>query len=360
MLSTRPTPPMGWNSWNAFRTKLDERTLVEVADALVDRGLLAAGYEFFVIDDGWQAPGRVSGRLVPDPQRFPSGVEWLGEQIRSRGLRLGLYLTPGRRTCAEIFDDYGDGSGLGSFGHEEQDLDQFVDWGVEFLKYDWCKGNKCGTGLDQQTAFTLMSRLVQEAPIEMIYSISEYGASRPWEWAPGVANMWRTTLDLSPRWWHLLWHARRTQRWATCSGPGAVNDPDMLVAGLGPITGPAAWSHVAIWAILAAPLFAGNDLRTMSEETVRALADPVLITLDQDPLVVSGRIVSRRPGLDIWERHTSSGRARLVVNTLPWARTISLSPWGSSQTALHTHEGSGTFTEKIRLPGRGSVLLLEG
>jgi alpha-galactosidase len=359
MLSTKQTPPMGWNSWNAFRTKLDERTLVEVADALVDRGLLEAGYDYFVIDDGWQAPGRVSGRLVPDPQRFPSGMEWLGDQIRSRGLKLGLYLVPGRRTCAEIFDGYGDGSGLGSFGHEEQDLAQFLDWGVEFLKYDWCKGNKCGTGLDQVSAFTRMSQLVDRAPGELIYSISEYGASKPWEWAPGIAHMWRTTLDLSPRWWQVLWHARRTQQWADHSRPGAVNDPDMLVAGQGPLIGPAAWSHVAMWAMQAAPLFAGNDPRTMSAETARALCDPILITLDQDPLVSAGRIISRRPGVDVWERRTTSGRARLVVNTLPVARTLSLAEWGSSRNSLHTLEGEGAFSTRVRFPGRGSVLLRE-
>lgn len=350
---------MGWNSWNAFRTQIDEGILVDTARAMVDRGLLAAGYDYFVIDDGWQAPARVDGRLVPDPERFPKGLHWLGDQIREQGLHLGLYLTPGRRTCAEIFDNYGDGSGLGSFEREEQDLTQFVDWGVEFLKYDWCQGNTCGTDLDEKTAFTLMSRLVQEAPVEMVYSISEYGTSRPWEWAPGVANMWRTTLDLFPRWWQVLQHARRTQRWAEYSRPGAVNDPDMLVAGQGPLTGAAAWSHVAMWAMQAAPLFAGNDLRTMSEETARALCDPVLIALDQDRLVASGRIISTRLGVDVWERRTSSGRVRLVVNTLPVARTISLSKWGSSRTSLHTLEGEGAFSSRLRLPGRGSVLLRE-
>lgn len=350
---------MGWNSWNAFGTKLDEQTLLEVADVMVDRGLLAAGYDYFVIDDGWQHATRVGGRLVPDPDRFPSGMDWLGDQIRQRGLRLGLYLTPGRRTCAEIYEGYGLGAGLGSYGHEAQDLEQLLGWGVELLKYDWCRGDSCGTGINERAAFTKMAELIDQAPTDMIYSISEYGGSRPWEWAPGVAHMWRTTLDLSPRWWHILWHAHRTQRWSPVSRPGAVNDPDMLVAGLGSITGPAAWSHVAMWAMLAAPLFAGNDLCKSDGATIKALCDPTLISLAQDPLVSAGQIIARRPGLDVWERRTKSGRARLIVNQLPVAQSVSLDRWGRDGWRVRTHEGEGAFTARLRLPGRGSVLLLE-
>ncbi len=358
MLSTRRTPPMGWNSWNAFHTRIDQKCMVENAAAMVDKGLLDAGYEYFVVDDGWQAPARVDGRLQSDPDRFPDGMGWLGEQVRDLGLRFGMYLTPGRRTCAEIFDNYGDGSGLGSFGHEAQDLAQLIDWGVEFLKYDWCRGDSCGTGLNERLAFTRMSELIVQSPGELVYSISEYGVSQPWDWAPGVAHMWRTTKDITPHWWHVLWCARRTERRVAATAPGGVNDPDMLVAGIGNVTGAAAWSHVAIWAMLAAPLMAGNDLRTMDAETTRALCDPVLVGLSQDPLVSAGRLILRRPGLDVWERRTTTGSARLVVNTWPFPRSVSLSRWATASTALHTAEGAGAYSPRIGLPARGSVLLL--
>lgn len=268
-LASLAGPAMGWNSWNCLRcTGLNETTVLEMADALVASGMRDAGYRYVVVDDCWQAHRRdPDGRLRAHPQRFPSGMAALGEELHRRGLSYGLYLAPGRRTCAEIYDKYGERGGLGSFGHEQLDLDTLLDWGVDYLKYDWCQAETGGTGLTERAAFTAMSELIAKADRDVVLSISEYGRSRPWEWAGSIAHSFRTTQDISPHWARVLWIAHRSQRYAVSGGAGSggigVNDPDMLEVGNGRLTGQAAWSHLAIWAMLGAPLMAGNCARWM-------------------------------------------------------------------------------------------------
>lgn len=360
-LSHRMTPPMGWNSWNALRCQgIREDVLLEAASAWVDQGLADAGYRTFVLDDCWQAPGRVNGRLVPDPDRFPRGMAAFADDLRARGLQLGMYLTPGRRTCAEIYDSYGDGTGLGSFGHEEGDLTQLLGWGIEFLKYDWCKACSQGTGLTPRAAFARMASLLDAAELEIVYSVSEYGKHEPWLWASEFAHMWRTTPDISARWRSVLRCARATARVATYTRPGHVNDPDMLEVGNGRLLGATGWTHLAIWAMLAAPLFAGNDPRTMKPQLVRTLCDPVLIALDQDPMVRSGTLTRLEPGLDVWTRDTSRGPVTLVVNTWPLSRRVDLERYAGTLSAsklLVTDEGRGAWSPTIRLAPRSGVLL---
>ncbi len=359
MLSESPTPPMGWNTWNAFRCSgFDEKAVLRAADALLDSGMCDAGYRYVVIDDCWHAPHRIDDRLVPDPERFPAGIDHLADELRSRSLLLGLYLTAGRFTCAEFADGHGDGSGLGSLGHLVDDVHQFLDWGVRFIKWDWCRADR--QGQRQPEACAAISEIIDHAIPPVVLSASEYGRSKPWEWAPGVATMWRTTYDLTPRWLHVLHNASRTEKVVATTRPGAYNDPDMLQVGNGSLTGVAGWSHLAIWAMLAAPLFAGNDVTTMSQETAHILTDPDLIALDQDRLVQAGRIVHRGGGFEVWRRKVVGGEAVLVVNLLPWPRTVKLGRWlDETQASLAvTHEGRGSPSRQLRLPGKGSVLLL--
>ena len=175
------TPPMGWNSWNSFRCyDLTEQVVAETADAMVSTGMRDAGYEYVVVDDCWQAFHRdFDGRLRSNPERFASGMVALGREIHARGLKFGLCLSPGRRTCAMIYARY-PGEALGSYGHEQLDADTFAEWGVDYLKYDWCRANSGGTHLHEADAFASMAAALKRAGRPTVYSISEYGRSRPW------------------------------------------------------------------------------------------------------------------------------------------------------------------------------------
>ncbi len=307
-------PPMGWNSWNCFRTDIDETTLLEVADALVISGMRDAGYDTFVVDDCWQAHTRdTDGRLRAHPDRFPSGMAWLGDQLRSRGLAFGLYASPGRKTCAMIYDRY-PGVDLGSFGREQLDADSFASWGVDFLKYDWCEADEDGTGLRHRDAFARMATALRRTGRDMILSISEYGRTEPWTWAADLGHMWRISPDIEPAWQSVLDISDRQAQVASFSRPGAWNDPDMLQVGNAGLSEAQSATHFAAWCFFAAPLFAGHDPRTMSESTRLLLTDPQLVTIDQDPLGRSARRLHGDGRLDVWERTLGDGPAWLVVN----------------------------------------------
>ncbi|WP_022909438.1 glycoside hydrolase family 27 protein [Aestuariimicrobium kwangyangense] len=312
-LAACPTPPMGWNSWNAFRTRIDEQQIVSMADVIVSTGLRDAGYQYLVVDDGWQAPRRSSGgNLQPDPARFGQGIDWLADQVHQRGLKLGMYLAPGRATCAMIYDAY-PGEGLGSFGHEADDLAAYAEWGVDYLKYDWCEACRDDTGLSYRGAFEKMGQLIADSPREFVYSISEYGRTNPWEWAPGLANLWRTTPDIDPSFSSVRGIAdaqRGLERW---SRPGAWNDPDMLQVGNPGLTLAECRAHLGLWALLAAPLMAGNDIRTMNRSVAQVLTNPRLVAIDQDPLGRQGRRIQREFRFDVWLRELSGGRVAVGV-----------------------------------------------
>lgn len=304
---------MGWNSWNAFRTKIDEQQIVQMADLMVSTGLRDAGYEYLVIDDGWQASRRTSdGYLTSDPQRFGQGIGWLADQIHARGLKLGMYLTPGRATCAMIYDAY-PGEGLGSFGHERDDLDTYTQWGVDYLKYDWCEACRDDTGVTYRGAFEHMGQLIAESPREYVYSISEYGRTNPWEWAPGLANLWRTTPDIEPSFRSISWIADNQRGLEQYARPGSWNDPDMLQAGNPGLSITECRAHVGLWALLAAPLMAGNDIRTMTRAVAGLLTNPRVVAINQDPLGRQGRRIQREFRFDVWVRELSGGRLAVGV-----------------------------------------------
>ncbi len=298
-----PTPPMGWNSWNRFRCyDLTEDVVLQTADAMVDSGMRDAGYRYLVVDDCWQAFGRGDdGRLQAHPRRFPSGMAALGEQIHARGLKFGLYLAPGRKTCAMIYDRY-PARDIGSFGYEDLDATTLAEWGVDYLKYDWCRANRGGTGLEHRPAFERMAGALAATGRPMVYSISEYGATRPWEWAGRYAHLWRTTSDIVPRWKSVRRIADRQHGLARYAGPGGWNDPDMLEVGNPGLDEVESRSHLMLWAMLAAPLFAGNDLRTMTEETRRLLTHPGIVAISQDRLGRQGERVDRYGRIEVWRR----------------------------------------------------------
>lgn len=306
---------MGWNSWNTFRCRdLTEQVVVETADAMVASGMRDAGYRYVVVDDCWQAFRRdPEGRLRSHPGRFPSGMAALGDEIHARGLKFGLYLSPGRKTCAMIYDRY-PGEELGSFGREQLDIDTLADWGVDYLKYDWCRAGTGGTGLEEPTAFAAMAEAMRRTGRPMVYSISEYGRSRPWEWAPTVANLWRTTGDIEPSWRSVMRIVDRQHGLAGFAGPGAWNDPDMLEVGNVGLSAVESRSHLMLWAMLAAPLMAGNDVRTMSEETSALLTDSGILSIAMDPAGRQGEHTGRAGPLEFWRRDLHDGHAVGVLN----------------------------------------------
>jgi len=313
-------PLLGWNSWNCFLTAeeradftgLTAEAILGCAQALVDSGMRDAGYEYVVLDDGWQADHRDStGRLLAHPTRFPDGIAPLAEQIHALGLRFGLYAVPGSLTCAQQYDDYG-GAPLGSLNHEELDAQTFAEWGVDFLKYDWCRADH-NDGLTAIDAFTRMRRELDRIDRPVAYAISEYGRFEPWLWAPRIAHMWRTTDDLLPTWASLMRTLDLQADLAAYSRPGAWNDPDMLQVGNGALTDGENRAHFYLWAVLNAPLIAGNDLRTMTAGVRDLLCDPEVIAVNQDWGGRQGTRIGPAGAGEVWAKPMSDGGAAVVL-----------------------------------------------
>lgn len=297
-LALAATPPRGWNSWNQVHENVDEKTVRDAADAMVRRGLASAGYKYVVVDDCWQAPERdAQGRLQADPERFPSGMRALADHVHSMGLKFGIYSAPGERTCA---------GRLGSLGHERLDADLFASWGVDFLKYDWCNAGHA-TAENELAAFTVMRDALIGTGRDIVYSISEYGIARPWDWGKGVAHLWRTTFDIWPHWGSVYGILNQHLPVLRHSGPGGWCDPDMLQVGNGSLTPAENRSHMALWALLPAPLFAGNNLRDASDEVIALLTHPGLLELNGDPLGRPARLVAAHPEFLVFVRELSGG-----------------------------------------------------
>jgi alpha-galactosidase len=296
------TPPMGWNSWNKFGCDVDEKLIRETADAIVASGMKAAGYEYVVIDDCWHGERDSLGFIRPDPTRFPSGMKALGDYIHSKSLKFGIYSDVGAKTC---------GGRPGSRGYEYQDAKTYASWGVDYLKYDWCNSE----GLNPIGAYTTMRDALFSAGRPIVFSICEWGDNKPWEWAKNVGHLWRTTGDITHCWDceenHGTWSSFGIMRildkqkgLKVHAGPGRWNDPDMLEVGNG-MTVNEDRAHFSMWAMLAAPLIAGNDVRSMSNATRETLTNKEVIAVDQDPLGAQGFPAVSEDGLEIWAKPLS-------------------------------------------------------
>jgi alpha-galactosidase len=312
---------MGWNTWNwmldsvTYRARIAELTqdaVLECAQALVDYGMRDAGYRYVVLDDGWQALRRApDGALTAHPERFPDGIAALADAIHALGLSFGLYSVPGSLTCAQQYDDYG-GDPLGSLGYEELDAHTFATWGVDFLKYDWCRA-ELNDGLEAVDAFGRMRRELDRVDRPIVYAISEYGLFEPWRWAPGMAHQWRTTADLIPTWESILATLDRQAGLAPYARPGAWNDPDMLQVGNGSLTDGENRAHMYLWAVLNAPLMAGNDPRRMPERIRELLCDPDVIAVNQDWGGRQGDRIGAGAAGEVWAKPMSDGGAAVVL-----------------------------------------------
>jgi alpha-galactosidase len=298
------TPPMGWNSWNKFGCDVNEKLLREVADAMVSSGMKDAGYQYLVIDDCWHGQRDSRGFIKPDPTRFPSGMKALADYVHSRGLKLGIYSDAGDKTC---------GGRPGSRGHEYQDALTYADWGIDYLKYDWCNTE----GLKAEGAYTTMRDALHAAGHPVVFSLCEWGTNKPWNWAKNVGHLWRTTGDINSCFDcvkdHGTWKARGVLQILDLqkdlrahAGPGHWNDPDMMEVGNGMSVNEDR-AHFSMWSMLAAPLIAGNDLRNMSKDTRETLTNREVIAVNQDSLGIQGFKYAAKDGLETWFKPLQGG-----------------------------------------------------
>ncbi len=303
------TPPMGWNSWNKFQCNVDENLLRQTADAMVKSGMKDAGYQYVIIDDCWQVSRDKDGNIIADPEHFPSGIKALADYIHSKGLKFGIYSDAGDKTCA---------GRPASRGHEFQDAHQYAAWGVDYLKYDWCNT----TTQDAHASYALMREALNASGRPIVFSMCEWGTAKPWLWAKDVGNLWRTTGDIMDKWdgkekWSLgmLTILDMQDGLESFAGPGHWNDPDMLEVGNGGMTLAEYRAHFSLWAILAAPLISGNDLRDMKPEIQEILTNKEVIAIDQDRLGRQGRRVHKDGDLEVWARPLEGGnRAAVLLN----------------------------------------------
>ncbi|MDO6717786.1 glycoside hydrolase family 27 protein [Psychrosphaera sp. 1_MG-2023] len=277
------TPPMGWNSWNTFACDINEELIKDMANVMVSSGMKAVGYEYINIDDCWHGERDNNGFIQVDATRFPSGMKAVADYVHSKGLKLGIYSDAGDKTC---------GGKPGSNGYEYQDALQYARWGVDYLKYDWCNTEN----LKAEGAYRTMRDALFSAKRPVVLSICEWGDNKPWLWGEEMGHLWRTTGDIIDCWdcevdhgtwssWGIMRILDMQDGLRQYAGPGHWNDPDMMEVG-NSMSVNEDRAHFSIWAMLAAPLIAGNDLRTMSVEAKNTLTNSDIIAINQDKLGV--------------------------------------------------------------------------
>ncbi|HEY2848932.1 MAG TPA: alpha-galactosidase [Gemmatimonadaceae bacterium] len=355
------TPPMGWNSWNHFGCNVSASLIREVADAMAANGMRDAGYQYITIDDCWQVARDAKGVIVADSARFPGGIKPVADYVHSKGLKFGIYTDAGHFTCQHR---------PGSYGYEDLDAKTYASWGVDYVKIDWCNAE----GIDAPAQYTKLRDALLHSGRPIVFSICEWGSNRPWEWAPAVGNLWRTTGDIQDRWNSVLTIVALSSQYWHVAKPGAWNDPDMLEVGNGGMTRDEYRAHFSLWAMMAAPLVAGNDVRTMLDSTRLAastreiLLNRDVIAVDQDSLGVQGMIVQDNPpDLQVWARPLADGsRAVVLFNraSVPSAITANLGTVGirtkeARVRDLWTHTDSSGVTGRYTatVPSHGVVML---
>jgi alpha-galactosidase len=360
------TPPMGWSTWNHFAHTFSDKVIREQADAMVASGMKDAGYLYVHIDGGWQGQRDANGVLHPLPT-FPD-MKALGDYIHSKGLKFGLYSGPGPVTCA---------GAEASYGHEEQDAQMFASWGVDYLKYDLCSyriimqqesgGDVTKAEAMMRAAYEKMHQAILKTGRPMVFSLCQYGLGEVWTWGPQVGgNMWRTSNDINDTYERMMSIADRQARLARYAGPGHWNDPDFLEVGNGGMNFEEQKTHFSLWALMAAPLMAGNDLTRMSDETKSILLNREVIAVDQDALGKAGDRVWQEGPLEVWAKPLSGGEVAVgLLNQTTSAThvTVKLTDVGVNGEAqardLWEHKDLGVVRESYTavVPGHGVVML---
>ena len=300
-----PTPPMGWNSWNTFGENISEELVRQTADAFVEAGLQAAGYSYVVIDDHWELRERdQDGRLVPDPRKFPNGIKPVADYVHAKGLKFGIYSCAGTLTC---------GTKAGSFGYEELDAKTFAEWGVDFLKYDYCYKP---LGVVGKELYFKMGQALRQSGRAILFSACNWGVDEVWKWARRAGcHMWRTTGDIEDSWESMERIGFQQKGKEDYAGPNGWNDPDMLVVGMygkgnvarGGMKDQEYRFHFALWCMLCSPLMIGCDVRMMNDETRAILTHPRLIAISQDPLGVQAWSLGEDNHTEVWKKPLADG-----------------------------------------------------
>jgi alpha-galactosidase len=315
------TPPMGWNDWYSVYCGVNAQLIEQTAQAMVNDGLKAAGYDYVNIDDCWMAGSRDSaGSLVADPTRFPDGIKPVADFVHGLGMKLGIYEDAGTTTCAHL---------PGSYGHETQDAETFASWGVDYLKYDRCNipyGDFPGQSEQQvqQTLYTRMSDALEATGRQIAFSMANPDPTDdPWEWGAPIANLWRTTTDIQDNYGSMLVNFEGTVGRYADAGPGAWNDPDLLQIGNGGSTPTEYRSEFSLWAEMAAPLIASTDILTLSPAALSIYENRDVIAVDQDRLGAQGVPVSSAGGLWVLTKRLENGdRAVVLFNSTNTAAAI--------------------------------------
>lgn len=317
------TPPMGWNSWNAFQCNISEKLVMETADKMVSSGMKDAGYQYLILDDCWLTKNRDrDNNLVADPVKFPHGMKALADYVHSKGLKFGLYNCAGSMTCAQY---------PGTKNHEYQDAAYYAGLGIDYLKLDWCYSD----GQDARLSYTTMSNALRSTGKPITFSICEWGTNQPWNWAAGIGELWRTTGDITNKFDNpkgtiklilnsVMSIADKQESLRKYAGPGHWNDPDMLEVGHG-MTVEQDRTHFSLWAMMAAPLITGNDITKMTETTRAILNNKNVIAIDQDVLGIQGFKATSRDSIETWYKPLANNEwAICIVNRSEEIRDINM------------------------------------
>lgn len=355
---------MGWNSWNHFAERVTDKDIRDSADMLVSTGMRDAGYIYVNIDDTWQGKRDAQGVLQPN-EKFPD-MKALSAYVHSKGLKLGIYSGPGPTTCAGY---------VGSYQHEEQDAKTYAEWGMDYLKYDLCGFRDVmdkEAGKDQAKAYGMMrdayakmDKALKATGRPIVYSLCQYGWDSVWKWGPSVdGNLWRTTGDINDTYSRMAEIGFSQAGLAKYASPGHWNDPDMLEVGNGKMSTDEYTTHMTLWAILAAPLLAGNDLTKMSPADKAILTNKDAIAIDQDALSKQGDRVSAEGPFEVWSKPLKDGSVAVALfnrgedtekMSLPSASAIGL---GSIRTIRDVWSPSDSSKGPWAVPGHGVELLI--
>ena len=350
------TPPMGWNSWNHFACKVTAGNIRAAADAMASNGMKEAGYTYVNIDDCWQGKRDAQGNIHPNA-RF-GDIKALADYVHSKGLKIGIYSSPGPQTCAHH---------EGSYQHEEQDAKQYAAWGIDYLKYDWCSASRVYKPSQMQEVYKKMNDALAATGRPIVYSLCQYGMERVWSWGPSVGgNLWRTTGDISDHYDRMALIGFQQNGLESFAGPGHWNDPDMLEVGNGGMNHDEYITHMTLWAMLAAPLLAGNDLSRVSAADLAILTNKEVIAVDQDAKGVQGHRVAQQGPLEVWAKPLADGSYAVGLfnrSESPAPVTLELKDIGISGSAqirdlwAHRDLGSLTGSYTVTVAKHGAAML---
>ena len=365
------TPPLGWNSWNVWGASVDESKVRAAADAMVSSGLAAHGYQFINIDDGWEGQRDANGVLQPNA-KFPD-MKGLADYVHSKGLKIGIYSSPGNRTCQGL---------PGSLGYEEIDARTWASWGFDLLKHDWCSYGSTRSNqalVDLQKPYNVMRDALNRVGRDIVYSLCQYGMGNVWEWGAQVGgNYWRTTGDLTDVWSNMAavgFRQAGRERW---SKPGHWTDPDMLVVGKvgwGPsvhdtrLTPNEQITHITLWTIQAAPLLLGADMAAFDKFTTDLMTNHEVLDVNQDVLGRGGSRVWQQERLEVWSKPLADGTQAVALFNRGLQSASVTAQWrdigvtGAQPVRdLWQQRAIGSFTDSFStvVPAHGAVLVKIG